>query len=155
MVHVRAWRVFKGMQATTCSFAALAYAGAAAHAWVRMPGAPRFKLLIIFVFPVIYFLVCLLASLVVGPLRRALKRYVWLSFASGFGQNVTSVVISLGLLSGAALFMYGEVGAAVRGGRYPSGAFSAFGAGAGVLFAQALLVLALEREPKVRAVIEG
>jgi len=42
-----------------------------------------------------------------------------------------------------------------HGGRYPSGVFSGYGAGIGVLYAQALLSIALEREPKIQEIIEA
>lgn len=155
MTHVRSWRVFKRMQGTACAFAGLVYAAAAVHGWRVLPGTDALKTLLLLAFPSVYFLACLVLPLQIGPVRRLLKRYVWLSFASGFGQSVRSMVVSLGLLSLAAAFIYAQIGAATHGGRYPSGAFSAFAAGAGILVAQALLVFALEREPKVRAIIEA
>jgi hypothetical protein len=83
-----------------------------------------------------------------------LSRYVWLSFQAGFGQSVTSIVVGIGLLGGAALLMYWQVGAASAGGRLPAGVFSAYGAGIGILAAQAVLVRVLERHPQVRPLIE-
>jgi hypothetical protein len=42
-------------------------------------------------------------------------------------------------------FMVWQVHAAARGGRYPGGVFSGYGAGIGLLLAQAILVRRLER----------
>jgi len=92
--------------------------------------------------------------LLVGRLRRGLARYVWMSFNAGFGQSVGSVIIGIGLLAGAALFMYWQIGSAANGGRYPAGVFSGYAAGIGILAAQALLVRVLERHPEVRRAIE-
>lgn len=155
MAQRRSWRVFKRMQGVTCAFASLLFAGAAVHAWRVLPGDAGLKAAVTLVFPAIYLLLGLLVPLGVAPLRRLLKRYVWMSFAAGFGQTVVSVLSGLGVLVVAGLFIYAQIAGATQGGRYPSGAFSAFGAGLGILFAQALLALALEREPKVREIIEG
>jgi hypothetical protein len=50
--------------------------------------------------------------------------------------------------------MYWQISRAVPGGLYPAGVFSAYGAGIGILAAQAALVRVLERQPDVRAEIE-
>ena len=77
-----------------------------------------------------------------------------MSFAAGFGQTPVSVLSGLGLLAFAAAFIYLQIAGVAHGGRYPAGVFSGYGAGIGILFAQALLVFALEREPKIREIIE-
>ena len=59
-----------------------------------------------------------------------------------------------GLLALAAGFIYAQIAGVAHGGRYPAGVFSGYGAGIGILFAQAMLVIALEREPKIREIIE-
>jgi hypothetical protein len=125
------------------------------HAWRVLPGAPSLKLLITLAFPALYFLAALVLPLVIPPVRRMLKHYVWMSFAAGFGQSVGSVLSGLGVLALAALFVHWQIAGAASGGRYPAGVFSAFGAGIGILVAQALLVRLLEREPKIREIIEG
>lgn len=153
-VHTRAWRDFKRMQGAACFFAALVYAAAALHAWRVLPGGADLKRAIILVFPAVYLMGVLVATLQIAWLRRKLKRYVWLSFAAGFGQNWVSVLTGFGVLALAAGFIYLQIHWATHGGRYPAGVFSAYGAGIGVLAAQGLLVFALEREPKVRAIIE-
>lgn len=153
-VHTDAWRRFKRMQASACAFAALVYAGAAVHAWRVLPGGVDLKRVFVLLCPAVFLLLVLWLTLWAGPLRRRLKRYVWLSFAAGFGQTAASVLTGFGVLALAAGLIWMQINGAAHGGRYPAGAFSALGAGLGVLLAQALLVTALEREPKVRAIIE-
>jgi len=155
MVHVTAWRNFKRMQASACLFATLIYFGAVVHAWRVLPGSPGLKLTVTLAFPIAYFLASFLLPLYIKPLRRVLKRYVWLSFAAGFGQTAWSVLFGLGLLALAAMFIYLQIHSVADGGRYPAGVFSGYGAGIGILFAQATLVLVLEREPKIREIIEN
>ena len=153
-LHTRAWRDFKRMQGAACVFAALVYAAAALHAWRVLPVDVDLKRACLLMFPALYAMAVLVGALQIGPLRRRLKRYVWLSFAAGFGQTAVSVLTGFGVLAAAAAMVYLSIHTAANGGRYPAGAFSAFGAGLGVLFAQGLLVFALEREPKVREIIE-
>jgi hypothetical protein len=142
------------MQASACLFASLVYAGAVLHAWRVLPGTASLKGSVTLFFPGFFFLLALLLPLQIGPVRRLLKRYVWLSFASGFGQTPISILSGLGLLGFAAGFIYLQIAGVNHGGRYPAGVFSGYGAGIGVLFAQVLLVYALEREPEVRRIIE-
>lgn len=154
--RAKAWRVFRRMQGVACLFATLLFAAAGVHAWRVLPDAGTgLKAAMILGFPGLYLLLSLLVPLAVPPARRWLKRYVWMSFTAGFGQSVVSVAVGLGLLALAGAFLYAQIGGAAHGGRYPSGAFSAFGAGLGILFAQALLARALEREPQVRQIIDG
>lgn len=153
--HTRAWRDFKRMQAAAVLFAVLAYAGAASHAWEAVPAAGSVKRAFLLAFPAVYAMAVLVVTLQMKAARRFLKRYVWLSFASGFGQSPVSVLTGLGVLGMAAGVIYWRIhAAAVGSASYPAGAFSAFGAGLGVLCAQLLLVSALEREPKIREIIE-
>ena len=91
---------------------------------------------------------------VVGALRSWLIRYVWMSFQAGFGQTAASILAGVGLLGGAALFMYLQIGAAARGGPYPSAVFAGYAAGIGILIAQAALVRVLEKLPEVKKEIE-
>lgn len=153
--RAKAWRVFRRMQGVACAFATLLFAAAGVHAWRVLPAGAGLKAAMIVGFPGLYLLLSLLVPLALPPARRALKRYVWMSFTAGFGQSVVSVAVGLGLLALAGAFLYSQIAGATQGGRYPSGAFSAFGAGLGILFAQALLARRLEREPQVRAMIEG
>ena len=153
--HTRAWRDFKRMQGAAVVFAAVVYLGAALHAWDAVPAADSVKRAFLLAFPAVYGMAVLVVALQMKAARRLLKRYVWLSFASGFGQSAVSVLTGLGVLAAAAGLIYWRIHAAATGGAtYPAGAFSAFGAGLGVLCAQLLLVSALEREPKIREIIE-
>ncbi|OYX31190.1 MAG: hypothetical protein B7Y99_10800 [Caulobacterales bacterium 32-69-10] len=153
-MHVERWRNFKRMQASACLFATLIYIAAVLYAWRVLPGAPSLKLAVTLAFPALYFAAAFIVPLRVRPVRRVLKRYVWMSFAAGFGQTPISVLSGLGLLGAAAAFIYFQVAGVADGGRYPAGVFSGYGAGIGILFAQALLVLHLEQEPKIREIIE-
>ena len=78
-----------------------------------------------------------------------------MSFEAGFGQTVLSVIVGLSVLALAAVFIYLQIHGVAAGGRYPAGVFSGYGAGIGILIAQALLVLSLERDPEVRSRIEA
>lgn len=153
--HTRAWRDFKRMQGAAALFASLVYAAAALHAWAVIPAGEGSKRAFLLVFPAIYGMAVLVVTLQMKVARRWLKRYVWLSFASGFGQSPISVLTGLGVLAVAAGLIYRRIHIAATGGPMPAGPFSALGAGIGVLLAQFLLVSALEREPKIREIIEG
>ena len=143
------------MQGSACAAGSLIYAGAAVHGWRILPGPEALKASLILVFPAVFALLAFVAPLQVRPMRRVLKRYVWMSFAAGFGQTPVSVICGLGLLVFAAVFIYLQIGGVASGGRYPAGVFSGYGAGVGILFAQWLLATALEREPKIRQIIEA
>lgn len=153
--HTRAWRDFKRMQTAAPVFAVLVYAAALLHAWDVIPVSDGTKRAFLVIFPVIYGLAVLVVTLQMQVARRFLKRFVWLSFAAGFGQSPVSVLTGLGVLAGAALLVYRRIHIAAIGGPLPAGPFSALGAGIGVLLAQFLLVSALEREPKIREIIEA
>jgi hypothetical protein len=142
------------MQASALAFAILVYAGALVRGWALLPAPDRLRWSALVIFPALYAMAVLLLALQLRPLRRGLKRYVWLSFVAGFGQSASSVLTSLAVLAVAAAFVYFQIDAAAHGGRYPAGAFSALGAGIGVLAAQLLLTFALQREPEVRNLIE-
>lgn len=154
MTHTRAWRNFKRMEDMTVAVAVLIYAGAVLHAFQQLPGSFRFIAQHTLVWPGIFLLLSLGLPLVVGVLRRGLAKYVWMSFQQGFGQTPGSVLVGVGLLGGAAAFMYWQIAGAADGGRYPAGVFSGYAAGIGILAAQAALVRVLEKVPEVRAQIE-
>ena len=154
MLHTRAWRNFKRMQLSASLFGFLVYALAAVRAFDALPGEPRLKAFVFLIAPFAFFSMTLAAVFTARPLRRMLKRYVWMTFAAGFGQTPLSVAVGLGVLAAAAGFIFLQISAFDEGGRYPAGIFSAYAAGVGLLVAQTLLCRALEREPDVRPLIE-
>jgi hypothetical protein len=154
MAHTPAWKSFKRTQDLTVAMASLIYAGAVVHAFARLPWTTGVITQRTLIFPAIYLSASLALPLAFGILRRPLTRYVWMSFQAGFGQTLFSVVSGFLLLGGAAGFMYWQISSAVPGGRYPTGVFSAYAAGIGILAAQAALVRVLEKHPDVRKEIE-
>jgi hypothetical protein len=154
VTHTRAWRNFRRMQDGSAAIGSLIYAAAIVHAWRVLPGAAGLKFELTIVAPAAFLLLTWLVPLGVAPLRRQLRRYVWISFTAGFGQTAGSVISGLVVLAGAAGFIYWQVFKATHGGPYPAAIFSAYAAGIGVLYAQAILVHRLEREPQVRPMIE-
>lgn len=153
MAFTPAWRNFKRMQDLTVAAAGLIYAAAVVDAMSRLPGQPgsiaRWTLL----WPAAYLGFSLAIPLLVPPVKRWLARYVWMSFRAGFGQTPVSVVVGVGLLLGAGLFIWAEVGRAARSGLTGADVFSAYASGIGILAAQAILVRFLEATPEVRAQI--
>jgi hypothetical protein len=154
MAFTRAWRDFKRMQDVAVAASALIYAGAVVNAFAVLPGGPRLAVQFTLLWPAGFMFLSMAVPLLVGPTRRLLARYVWLSFQAGFGQTAVSVMSGVGLLAGAALFIYWQVSVATHGGGYPAGVFSGYAAGIGILVAQAILVRMLEKTPEVRKVIE-
>lgn len=154
MTHTRAWRQFKRIQDSTVLVATLIYAGGVVNAFDRLPVSPSLIGQMTLLWPAGFLFLSLVTPLVVKAFTKVLARYVWLSFQAGFGQTVTSIVVGIGLLGGAALMMYWQIGTASAGGRMPAGVFSAYAAGIGILAAQAVLVRALEKDPQVRKAIE-
>jgi hypothetical protein len=154
MTHTRAWRAFKRTEDCACVFASLIYVAAMLHAWRVLPGDNAAKLTWIVAAPLMFLVLSFGLPLLIGRVRELLASYVWMSFRSGFGQSPVSILSGLGLLAFAAVFVYLQVAGASHGKAYPAGVFAAYAAGIGILFAQALLVRALERLPEVRAVIE-
>jgi hypothetical protein len=152
--YTRAWRNFKRMQDFTVAVASLIYAGAAVHAFGRLPGGAELVLRWTLMWPALFLVASLTAPLVIPPLRRWLTKYVWLSFKAGFGQTPGSIVTGLLLLMGAALFVYWQIASVAATGSYRANVFSAYAAGIGILAAQAILVRAVEDLPDVRPQIE-
>lgn len=154
MDHITSWRNFRRMQMSTFAAACLIYAGAVFYAWRTLPGDDELKLQRTVLFPTSFLLLSWLLPLLIPAARRLLARHVWLSYQSGFGQSVISVLTGIGVLAAAAGFIYWQVANVENGGRYPAGVFSGYAAGIGILVAQLLLVRRLEQDPAVRAVIE-
>ena len=154
MDHVTSWRNFRRMQTSTLLAACLIYAGAVIYAWRTLPGADDLKLQRTVLFPTSFLLLSWLLPLLIPAARRFLARHVWMSYQTGFGQSVISVLTGIGVLAAAAGFIYWQVADVAHGGRYPAGVFSGYAAGIGILLAQTLLVRRMEQDPQVRAVIE-
>ena len=151
--YTLAWRNFRRMQTSACVFGVLLYGAAALRAWTVLTGPVGLKQAVILAFPLFYALAALWLPLAVAPFRRGLKRYVWLTFAAGFGQSPLSVLTGLGVLGVAGALLFRQIGLAATSGTWPAGGFSAMGAGVGILAAQAVLVRFLQQEPKIRAII--
>ena len=143
----RAWRIFRRMEYSAFAAGALIYAACAAHAWRVLPDASALKLQRIVLFPGFFFLFTLAIGLIVPPFRHALKTHLWISFRTGFGQSVISVLAVVLVLAFCAGFIYVDTAQAARGGAFPGSAFCAYAAGVGVLLAQAVLVRRLEQDP--------
>ncbi|WP_296597950.1 hypothetical protein [Phenylobacterium sp.] len=154
MPHTPAWRSFKRTQDLTVATAVLIYAGAVAHAFGRLPGGVELIAQRTLVWPAIFLSLSFTLPLLIGPVRRPLARYVWMSFQAGFGQNLRSILYGVALLGGAAGLIYWQISNAANGGRYPAGVFSGYAAGIGILAAQAALVRVLEKHPEVKREIE-
>ena len=154
MAHTPAWRNFKRAENLAVATAALIYSGAVLYAFDHLRLARAQIALRTLAFPAIYLVASLALPLALRGLRKPLTRYVWMSFKAGFGQTALSILGGLTFPAGAAIFMYWQIGHATPGSPYPAGVFSAYGAGIGILAAQAALVRALERDPEVRAQIE-
>jgi hypothetical protein len=142
------------MQASVVVVAALVYAGAVVDAWRVLPGGAALKLQRMAVFPAIYFALSFVGVLAIGPVRRAIVKHLWISFRTGYGQSVISVLVGVAVLVSAGAFIYWQTHAVAHGGRYPAGVFSGYAAGVGLLLAQALLVRGIERDPALRGQIE-
>jgi hypothetical protein len=112
------------------------------------------KLEAILLLPALFLLMAFSAILAVKGLRAALSRHLWISFRTGFGQSVISVLAGVGVIAAAAAFIFWRTWGAAHGGRYPTGAFSGYAAGIGLLLAQTILVRRLEREPGLKTQIE-
>jgi hypothetical protein len=154
MAFTPAWRNFKRMQDLTVAAATLIYAAAVVDALDRLPGSPAMALRWTLVWPAAFLGFSLGIPLLVPPIKRWLGRYVWMSFQAGFGQTPMSVVVGVGLLLGAGLFIRSEVGHAARTGTVGVDVFACYAAGIGILAAQAILVRALEQVPALREQIE-
>lgn len=153
-LHTQAWRNFKRMQLSACLFGGLIFALVVVRAMDVLPGAQGDKLFVFLWAPLGFFGLTLVASLWAAPIRRMLKRYVWITFAAGFGQTPWSVVGVLAVLALAAWAVFAQISDFANGGRYPAGIFSAYAAGVALMVAQTWLCRVLEREPEVRSLIE-
>ena len=152
--HTQAWRNFKRMQLSAVLFGGLIFALTVVRAFDVLPGAAGLKLFVFLLAPLGFFGLTLAGALFAAPLRRPLKKYVWMTFRAGFGQTPWSVAGVLAVLGFAAALIFSQIAGFAEGGRYPAGIFSAYAAGVALMAAQALLCGVLEREPDVRPLIE-
>src|SRR6202012_5150337 len=72
--HTPAWRNFKRMQDCACLVACLIYAGAVVHAGRVLPGPAQKKLVFTLAPPLIFLALTILLPMVMGGLRRLLRR---------------------------------------------------------------------------------
>jgi hypothetical protein len=149
MAFIPAWRNFKRMQDLTVAAASLIYAAAVLNAFGRLPGGEAVVMRWTLLWPAAYLGFSLGLPLLIGPLKRWLAKYVWLSFQAGFGQTPVSVVSGVGLLLASGLFIYWQVDHAARTGLAGANVFAAYAAGIGILAAQAVLVRHLEQVPEI------
>ncbi len=147
--------MFRRMQYSAFAAAALIYAAAAVHAWAVLPSSQDVKVQRVLLYPGVMFLATLIIPLAIPPVRHMLKTHLWVSFRTGFGQSVVSVLAVVLVLAGLAGFIVVDTTRAIHGGGFPSSAFSAYAAGVGVLLAQAILVRRIENDPVLRPRIEG
>jgi hypothetical protein len=154
MTYARSWRQFRRMQHTLVAVAALTYAIVTLEAW-RTPGVGEaLKLARTTIFPAVALVMSLAAILLTPGLSRLLIRHLWTSYRTGFGQNVISVLVGVGVLLGLAGVALWQLQGAAHGGRFPAGAFSGYAAGIGLLIAQAVLVRRIEADPELGRLIE-
>ena len=154
MAFTKAWRDFRRMQDVAAAASCLIYAGSVVHAFSVLPGGPAVIARHALVWPATALLAGFALPLLILPIRRALARYVWMSFISGFGQTPVSVLTGVGLLIAAAGFIYWPVASVATGGHYPAAVFAGYAAGIGILAAQSVLARWLERDPEARKHIE-
>jgi len=143
------------MQDTVVAVAGLAYGGAAVEAWRALPGAVGVKLSRLALYPGGLLALSLIAALSAPILRGALLRHLWISYRTGFGQSVISVLAGVGVFIALAVFSIWPI---LQGGPIDprfGGAFSAYGAGIGVLVAEAVLVRRIEADPRMRQQLEA
>ena len=154
MSHTHAWRNFRRLQDGVALFAALALAGSGLRVWETAPAAQSFKLIAVVAAPTLFVALAILVPLSAPTMRKALTGYVWKSFTSGFGQTARSVLSGFFLPAAAAGLMLAQIYNAGHGGPFPASILAAYGAGVGILVAQAILVRVLERDPFIRPQIE-
>lgn len=153
MTTAAAWIRFRRMQNSLAASGLLAYAAGSLEACRVLPSGVTTALMRTVLVPGGFCLASLSAALFVNPVRALISRHLLASYRTGFGQTVISVIVGLGVIIAAGGFLLWRIELAAHGGRDPAGAFAGFGAGIGLLLAQALLVRRLERDPALRAEI--
>lgn len=143
------------MQNSVIAVALLVYGGAAVEAWRTSPGAATLKLERLAVDPGGLALLSLTVALLVPVLRGALLRHVWISYRTGFGQSVISVLAGMGVLIVLAAFCLWPPSREAKAVLASGGGFSAYAAGIGLLLAEAILGRRIETDPILRSQIEA
>jgi len=155
MALARNWESFAACKDTVVAVAGLAYGGAAMEAWRALPGAVGVKLWRLALYPGGLLALALIAALSAPILRGALLRHLWISYRTGFGQSVISVLAGVSVFLALAVFSIWPI---LHGGPVDprfGGAFSAYGAGIGLLLAEAILVRRIEADPRMRQQLEA
>ena len=142
------------MQGVCLAAATLIYAAAVVQAWSVLPGTSALKLQRTALFPGAFLAVSFVLAMAAPPIRDHLVKHLWLSYRTGFGQTVISVLGGIGVLMLVAGFIFWTVHVGATGGKYPGSAFSGYAAGIGLLIAQTILVRGIERDPVLRTQIE-
>lgn len=154
MAFVPGWLNFRRMQDTVATVAGLLYAGLALEGWRALPSPEAVKLERLILLPGLLALCTFAGALLVAVLRQALMRHLWVSYRTGFGQTVISVLGGVGVLIILAVLSLWPVLFPDGAGPRPGSGFSAYGAGIGLLWAEAILVRRLEADPVLRQQIE-
>ena len=128
------------MQDSLLAVAALGYAAGLFEAMRVLPILNTAGLQRVLSLPALLLVASFVAVRFAPPLKSAVSRHLMASYETGFGQNVVSVLVGLGVVIAADMFLFWQVDGAAHGGRDPGGAFAAFGACIGLLAAQCLLV---------------
>src|SRR5260370_42110392 len=102
------WGMFGGMEYSAFAGGALIYAGGAVHAWAVLPAPPKLKLEGMALWPALYFATTFAIPLLAPPVRHVLKTHIWISFRTGFGQSVVSVLAVVFVLAAAAAFLFAD-----------------------------------------------
>ena len=131
------------MQDSLLAVAALGYAAGLFEAMRVLPILNIAGLQRALALPVLLLVASFVAVRFAPPLRSAVSRHLMASYRTGFGQNVISVLVGLGVVIAADVFLFWQVDGAAHGGRDPGGAFAAFGACIGLFAAQCRLVRGL------------
>jgi hypothetical protein len=142
------------MQDTAVAVASLVYGAAALEAWIGTTGGTGLKLRWLAIYPVAFLAFVLVMVLLVPFARAALRRHLWISYRTGFGQSVISVLGGLGLLVILAVITFWPLFGGARGRFGPGAGFFAYAGGIGLLLAQAILVRRIEADPVLRGRIE-
>ena len=128
------------MQDSLLAVAALGYAAGLFEAMRVLPILNKAGLQRVLALPALLLVASFVAVRFAPPLRSAVSRHLMASYRTGFGQTVISVLVGLGVVIAADVFLFWQVDGAAHGGRDPGGAFAAFGACIGLFAAQCLLV---------------